>query len=147
MESVPTTGENGEAGLSENGEAGLSDTVAGEVEALLAATERAAATLRGETRKEIEGALEELSTLAGELRDAAATLEERLARIRAKIGAEPAPPPEHDALRRARLVAVHMAANGASREETARYLSERLGIRDRDALLDSVYDSLGGAGE
>ena len=39
------------------------------------------------------------------------------------------------------------AANGASREETARYLSERLGIRDRDALLDSVYDSLGGAGE
>jgi hypothetical protein len=147
MESVPTTGENGDAVLSENGEAGLSDTVAGEVEALLAATERAAETLRGEARREIESALEELSTLAGELRDAAATLEERLARIRAKIGAEPAPPPENVALRRARLVAVNMAANGASRDETARYLSERLGIRDRDALLDSVYDSLGGAGE
>lgn len=147
MESVPTTGEDREAGLSDNGEAGLSDTVAGEVEALLAATERAAETLRGETRKEIEGALDELSTLAGELRDAAATLEERLARIWAKVGAEPPPPPEQDALRRARLVAVNMAANGASREETARYLSERLGIRDRDALLDSVYDSLGGARE
>jgi len=163
MESVPTTGENGESGLSENresglaesgksgpsenGEAGLSDTVAGEVEALLAASERAAETLRGEARKEIESALDELATLAGELRDAAAALEDRLARIRAKIGAEPAPPPEHDALRRARLVAVNMAANGASREETARYLSERLGVRDRDALLDSVYQSLGGAGE
>jgi len=146
MESVPTTGEIGEAGLSGNGEAGLSDTVAGEVEALLAASERAAETLRGEARKEIEGALEALSTLAGELRDAAATLDERVARIRAKVGAQPLPPPEHDALRRARLLAVNMAANGATREETARYLSERLGIRDRDSLLDSVYDSLGGAG-
>jgi hypothetical protein len=146
MESVPTTGEDGEAGLSGNGEAGLSDTVAGEVEALLAASERAAETLRGEARKEIEGALEALSTLAGELRDAATTLDERVARIRAKVGAQPLPPPEHDALRRARLLAVNMAANGATREETARYLSERLGIRDRDSLLDSVYDSLGGAG-
>lgn len=139
METVPITGENGGGGLS--------DTVAGEVEALLAATERAAETLRGETRKEIEGALAELSTLAGELRDAAATLEDRLARIREKAGAGPPQPPERDALRRARLVAVNMAANGASRAETARYLSERLGVRDRDALLDSVYDSLGGSGE
>jgi len=138
MESVPATGENGEAGLS--------DTVAGEVEALLAASERAAETLRGEARKEIESALEELSTLACELRDAAATLDERVARIRAKVGAQPPPPPEHDALRRARLLAVNMAANGASREETARYLSEHLGIRDRDSLLDAVYDSLGGTG-
>jgi hypothetical protein len=146
MESVPTTGEDGEAGLSGNGEAGLSDTVAGEVEALLAASERAAETLRGEARKEIEGALEALSTLAGELRDAATTLDERVARIRAKVGAQPLRPPEHDALRRARLLAVNMAANGATREETARYLSERLGIRGRDSLLDSVYDSLGGAG-
>jgi hypothetical protein len=47
-------------------------------------------------------------------------------------------------MRRARLIAVNMAANGASRAETARYLSERLGIQDREALLDSVYDSLGG---
>jgi hypothetical protein len=39
---------------------------------------------------------------------------------------------------------VNMAANGASRAETARYLGERLGIRDREALLDSVYESLGG---
>jgi hypothetical protein len=127
-----------------NGEAGLSDTVAGEVEALLAASERAAEVLRGEARREIDTALAELTTLVAELRDAADRLEERLAGIRTGLGIEQTLLPEPDALRRARLVAINMAANGASRAETARYLSERLGIRDREALLDSVYDSLGG---
>jgi hypothetical protein len=127
-----------------NGETGLSDSVAGEVEALLSASERAAETLRGEARREIEAALADLSTLAAELRDAAMRLEERLEGIRAGVGAHsPAPPPERDMLRRARLVALNMAANGASRAETARYLSEHFGIADREALLDSVYESLG----
>jgi hypothetical protein len=127
-----------------NGEAGLSDSVAGEVEALLAASERAAEALKGKARREIDTALADLTTLVAELRDAADRLEERLADIRAGVGHEAAEPPEHDALRRARLIALNMAANGASRAETARYLSERLGIADREALLDSVYDSLGG---
>jgi uncharacterized coiled-coil protein SlyX len=118
----------------------------GEIEALLVATEQAAAALKEKTREEIEAALADLATLVAELRDAADRLEERLEGIRASAGADGAAPPpaESDLTRRARLIAVNMAANGASRAETARYLSERLGIRDREALLDSVYESLGG---
>jgi hypothetical protein len=126
-----------------NGEAGLSDSTSGELEALLAATEQAAEALKGEARREIEAGLADLTTLVAELRDAADRLEERLAGVRAEVGSEAPAPPERDAVRRARLVALNMAANGASRAETARYLSERLGIRDRESLLDSVYDSLG----
>jgi hypothetical protein len=127
-----------------NGEAGLPDSAAGELEALLAATEQAAEALKGRAREEIDTALADLTTLVAELRDAADRLEERLTGIRASVGNEPAAPTEQDSMRRARLIAVNMAANGASRAETARYLSERLGIRDREALLDSVYESLGG---
>jgi uncharacterized coiled-coil protein SlyX len=121
-----------------------STTTAGELEALLAATERAAEALKEQTREEIDAALADLTTLVAELRDAADRLEERLAGIRAGAGAEPPrAQPEQDAERRARLVALNMAANGASRAETASYLS-KLGVRDREALLDSVYASLGG---
>src|ERR1051325_4583294 len=97
-------------------------STAGELEALLAATEKAAEALKEQTREEIEAALADLTTLVAELRDAADRLEERLAGIRASAGGE-APPAsvEHDAERRARLVAVNMAANGASRAETASY--------------------------
>lgn len=136
MESSSTTHENGEAGSAE--------PAAGELEALLAATERAAEALKGEVRQEIDTALADLTTLVAELRDAADRLEERLAGIRGSVGSEAPAPPEQDALRRARLIAVNMAANGASRAETATYLSERLGIGDRESLLDSVYQSLGG---
>ena len=127
-----------------NGEAGLSVSAAGELEALLAATEQAAEELKGRARQEIDTALADLTTLVAELRDAADRLEERLTGIRASVGNEQPAPTEQDGMRRARLIAVNMAANGASRAETARYLSERLGIRDREALLDSVYESLGG---
>lgn len=127
-----------------NGEAGVSNTVAGDLEALLAATEKAAEELKSRARQEIDAALADLTTLVAELRDAADRLEERLTGIRESTGAAAPPAPEPDHMRRARLVAVNMAANGASRAETARYLSERLGIADREALLDSVYESLGG---
>jgi hypothetical protein len=138
MDSSGMTHENGETGLT-------AARTAAELDALLAATERAAEELKGRAREEIDASLADLTTLVAELRDAADRLEERLAGIRASTGSEAAPArPENDALRRARLVAVNMAANGASRAETARYLGERLGIRDREALLDSVYESLGG---
>jgi len=39
----------------------------------------------------------------------------------------------------ARLVALNMALNGQSRDETDRYLSENFELSDRDALLDEVY--------
>ena len=41
--------------------------------------------------------------------------------------------------RRGRLIALTMAINGASREETARYLEENLQLSDVGSLLDSVY--------
>jgi DivIVA domain-containing protein len=39
----------------------------------------------------------------------------------------------------ARLVALNMALNGTSREETDRYLAENFDLADRAALLDEVY--------
>jgi DivIVA domain-containing protein len=39
----------------------------------------------------------------------------------------------------ARLVALNMALNGTSREETDRYLGENFDLADRAALLDEVY--------
>ncbi|MGI8631783.1 MAG: DivIVA domain-containing protein [Solirubrobacterales bacterium] len=44
----------------------------------------------------------------------------------------------------ARLVALNMALNGASRDETDAYLQENFGPGDRSALLDEVYARIGG---
>ena len=44
----------------------------------------------------------------------------------------------------ARLIALNMALNGQSREETDRYLAENFDLGDRQALLDEVYESVGG---
>ncbi|HEX8119844.1 MAG TPA: DivIVA domain-containing protein [Solirubrobacteraceae bacterium] len=44
----------------------------------------------------------------------------------------------------ARLIALNMALNGQSREETDRYLAENFDLSDRQSLLDEVYDSVGG---
>ena len=44
----------------------------------------------------------------------------------------------------ARLIALNMALNGQSREETDRYLRENFDLADRDALLDEVYESVNG---
>ena len=43
----------------------------------------------------------------------------------------------------ARLVALNMALNGTSREETDRYLAENFELHDREALLDEVYARVG----
>lgn len=127
-----------------NGQTVLSETVAAEVEALLTASEQAAKALKGEVRRELDSALVDLTTLVAELRDAADRLEERLAGITAVVGGAQSQPVDDDTMRRARLVALNMAANGASRAETARYLSEHFGMAERERLLDSVYESLGG---
>jgi hypothetical protein len=39
----------------------------------------------------------------------------------------------------ARLVALNMALNGTSRDETAKYLADNFDLSDRAALLDEVY--------
>jgi DivIVA domain-containing protein len=44
----------------------------------------------------------------------------------------------------ARLIALNMALNGTSREETDRYLAENFELSDRDGLLDEVYASVEG---
>jgi DivIVA domain-containing protein len=42
----------------------------------------------------------------------------------------------------ARLIALNMALNGQSREETDRYLAENFDLADREQLLDEVYSSI-----
>jgi DivIVA domain-containing protein len=44
----------------------------------------------------------------------------------------------------ARLIALNMALNGQSREETDRYLADNFDLADRQSLLDEVYESVGG---
>lgn len=44
----------------------------------------------------------------------------------------------------ARLIALNMALNGQSREETGTYLRDNFDLRDRDALLDEVYATVEG---
>jgi hypothetical protein len=44
----------------------------------------------------------------------------------------------------ARLVALNMALNGDSREETGRYLTENFEVPDPDGLLDEVYAAIEG---
>lgn len=44
----------------------------------------------------------------------------------------------------ARLIALNMALNGQSREETDQYLRENFDLADRASLLDEVYESVGG---
>jgi len=43
----------------------------------------------------------------------------------------------------ARLIALNMALNGTSREETDRYLAENFDLDDRAGLLDEVYSRVG----
>ena len=84
--------------------------------------------------------MDELSALVSGLRGAADRLDAQLRKARAQLGvAHRAEPNGTDTHRRARLIALNMAANGAPREETDRYLAERLGVADRAPLLDEAY--------
>ena len=66
---------------------------------------------------------------------------------------EPAPPaaspaqppaPAADGHEGARVIALNMALNGTSRDETARYLAENFELEDPEALLDEVYARVSG---
>lgn len=66
---------------------------------------------------------------------------------------EPEPEPEtadepeaeaDDDVEGARLIALNMALNGQSREETDKYLAENFDLADREALLDEVYATVEG---
>jgi DivIVA domain-containing protein len=54
------------------------------------------------------------------------------------------PSPTSGDLDGARLVALNMALNGDSREETGRYLAENFEVPDREQLLDEVYAAIEG---
>ncbi|HET8537255.1 MAG TPA: hypothetical protein VFL73_08765 [Solirubrobacteraceae bacterium] len=65
--------------------------------------------------------------------------------------AEPAKPEaaaskasDGDEAESARLIALNMALNGEPREATDKYLADNYDLSDRAALLDEVYDSVGG---
>jgi hypothetical protein len=54
------------------------------------------------------------------------------------------PAPVNGDLDGARLVALNMALNGDSREDTGRYLEENFAVPDRERLLDEVYAAIEG---
>jgi hypothetical protein len=91
-------------------------------------------------RDDALAALDELSGLVADMRSAADMLEAQVELARGQLGAPPRREPR--LIRQARLIALNMAANGASREEAQRYLRERLGIEDPEPLLDDAYRSL-----
>ena len=95
-----------------------------------------------DSRRDALAALDELSGLVADMRYAADRLEEQLEIARGQLGVQPSREPR--LVRQARLIALNMAVNGAPREETDRYLAERLGIEDRAPLLDEAYRSLSG---
>jgi DivIVA domain-containing protein len=64
------------------------------------------------------------------------------------VAPEPAAPSggggSDDDVEGARLIALNMALNGTSREETDRYLADNFDLSDRSGLLDEVYASVEG---
>jgi len=98
-----------------------------------------------------EAGMEDLEPAAEEEAEPAAPPEPEPAPVpkRGGSGARAATPPdgaqdEGEDVEGARLIALNMALNGQSREETDRYLAENFDLDDREALLDEVYASVGG---
>jgi DivIVA protein len=60
------------------------------------------------------------------------------------VSAAPAAGDDGDDVEGARLIALNMALNGQSREETDKYLAENFDLSDRAALLDEVYATVEG---
>jgi len=121
--------------------------------------ERALQGLAKSVREELSALkadLEELRAvgegIAGAHEEAAETAETEAAPAvepePAPVAEEPEPPQERPAApageghEGARLIALNMALNGSSREETAHYLSENFELDDPEALLDEVYSRL-----
>jgi len=118
----------------------------------------------GATR--LAGDLAAVETNMGELYDAAsgrASGTDTVSAVSTEQAApkieEPAPPPappapvsppperpvsENGDLDGARLVALNMALNGDSREETDKYIAENYEVADRQRLLDEVYAAIEG---
>jgi hypothetical protein len=141
----------------------LSSSASAQVQAILEAAENSAEQIKREAEAEAEkirGAARESKQedLSGVLAAVASlrkdldTLEARLKELQGPPPA-PAPAPEPAAIAQtadgddtesARLIALNMALNGESREETDKYLAENFELGDRAALLDEVYATVEG---
>jgi hypothetical protein len=122
--------------------------------------EEEATGIRAQARGDVQALLDSLRTGVTSLSADLEQLHERLQPGSAAPAGEPeraAPPaeapsspadaaaPAGDAdIENARLVALNMALDGASRDEVDRYLSENFALSDRSALLDEVYALAGG---
>jgi DivIVA domain-containing protein len=93
----------------------------------------------GTTELDLAAELETEAAAAGAVPPAAELDDESLA----PPAAAPAPAADAD-VEGARLIALNMALNGQSREETDRYLAENFDLPDRERLLDEVYSSVEG---
>jgi cell division septum initiation protein DivIVA len=107
----------------------------------------------------LSGNMGELYAAAGRARDAgplpAPAAESRTEEVVAAVAPQPDEPPagagaasaapgDGDDVEGARLIALNMALNGQSREETDKYLADNFDLSDREALLDEVYATVEG---
>ena len=121
---------------------GLAETVRDELSSLKADLEELRAVGEGIAASREEAAEAAAAAPAEEpaaVTEAPAPAEEEPA----PVAEEPASPPASAAggtgHEGARVIALNMALNGSSREETAHYLSENFDLDDPEALLDEVY--------
>jgi hypothetical protein len=129
-----------------------------EAAGIRARAEEEATGIQREARGDVQVLLDSIRAAVNSISADLEQLEERLSPAAAEpepepiAEPEPAPAPaatstagDDDAdIEGARLVALNMALDGASREEVDRYLREHFTLSHREALLDDVYASVGG---
>ncbi len=108
-----------------------------------AAVQAAAAAVDEHIDPEVHDAAELYGVDAGELAAATAAADAAPPTTDAPVHRDPAGGAGED-VEGARLIALNMALDGTSREETDRYLAENFKLSDRAALLDEVYESVHG---
>jgi hypothetical protein len=108
-----------------------------------AAVQAAAAAADEPIDPEVHDAAELYGVDAGELAAATAAADAAPPTTGAPVHRDPAGGAGED-VEGARLIALNMALDGTSREETDRYLAENFKLSDRVALLDEVYESVNG---
>lgn len=124
---------------------------AGRLSARADELERRLDELLGGVREAVEGLRADLAHLRQEraasppVREADELDDELIAEVESVAAKAPevSMPEEPAEPEGARVIALKMALDGASRDETARYLSENFEIADAGALLDEVYAKAG----
>jgi hypothetical protein len=108
-----------------------------------AAVQAAAAAADEHIDPEVHDAAELYGVDAGEVAAATAAADAAPPTTGAPVHRDPAGGAGED-VEGARLIALNMALDGTSRDETDRYLAENFKLSDRAALLDEVYESVNG---